>query len=77
MLSTASDNSTGTTQSRDLINPVAVNPDKPNTIHLRDVPKSRVAMSSGGRVARLARLRLLPWMSRRISKSKKTDEINA
>lgn len=49
MLSTASDNKTGTTQSGDLIKAVAVNPGKPNTIHLRDVPKPRVADVPGGR----------------------------
>lgn len=49
MLSIMSDNKTGTIQSRDFIKAVAVIPGKPNTIHLRDVPKPCIGDVPDGR----------------------------
>ena len=46
---TTSDNNTGIIQGRDLVKAVAVNPGKPNTIHLRDVPKPCIGDVPGGR----------------------------
>lgn len=49
MLSVNSDNKAGTTEASDLVKAVAVIPGKPNTIHLRDVPKPRIGDVPGGR----------------------------
>lgn len=49
MLSVNSDNTAGTIQAGDLVKAVAVIPGKPNTIHLRDVPKPRIGDVPGGR----------------------------
>lgn len=49
MISVNSDNKTGATQARDLVKAVAVIPGKPNTIHLRDVPKPSIGDVPGGR----------------------------
>src|ERR1700741_187291 len=43
------DKTTGMSQSRDLIKAVAVIPGKPNTIHLREVPKPAVSVVPNGR----------------------------
>ena len=43
------DKTTGMSQSRELIKAVAVIPGKPNTIHLREVPKPAVSDVPNGR----------------------------
>src|ERR1700752_5280050 len=49
MLLTTSKTKTEVIQTRDLVKAVAVIPGKPNTIHLRDVPKPRIGDVAGGR----------------------------
>src|SRR5262249_26765287 len=49
MLSTMSEKRNQAKQDRDSIKAVAVTPGKPNTIHLRDVPKPQVDDVPGGR----------------------------
>jgi len=49
MLSTTSDEKTGMVQGRNRVKAVAVIPGKPNTIHLRDVPKPHIGDVAGGR----------------------------